>query len=393
MMEKIKRRFMEMPRELKLFFAVIFLFGIGASMVDAVFNNFLSEKFMLNGLHRSMVEFPRELPGFLTAFISAILFFLYSRRVAAVTFILQAVGIICMAFFPINFGITMIWLFIFSMGQHLFMPLNSSIAMELSKNNEMGKRLGQSNGIRNIAMIVGGAVVFIGFKFINFDFKITFILAGVCFIICAILLMKMEKGEKHNSREHLKLYPKYSLYYWLCILFGARKQIFITFAPWVIVTVFGKSTQVLALLLTIGAVIGVVYQPWLGKAVDKFGEKKILAAESIILIFVCLLYGFAREWFSKEVAFYVVALCYLADQMLVSVGMARSTYLAKTVDDKSHIKPTLSMAITLDHIFSIFIAVAGGFIWAKFDYKWVFLAGAGIAVINLVSVMRIKIKQ
>ena len=183
MRDKIKTKLGNIPYELKLFFAVIFLFGIGGSMVDAVFNKFLSEKLLLNGFQRSVIEFPREIPGFLTAFISAILFFLYSRRVAAVTFLLQSVGIICMALFSVNFAVTMIWLFIFSMGQHLFIPLNSSIAMELAKDNEMGKRLGQVNGIKNTAVIIGGAVVFIGFKYINFSFKITFIIAGVIFVV------------------------------------------------------------------------------------------------------------------------------------------------------------------------------------------------------------------
>ena len=79
--------------------------------------------------------------------------------------------------------------------------------------------------------------------------------------------------------------------------------------------------------------------------------------------------------------------------MLMSVSMARTTYLKKISEDHSHIKPTLSMAITLDHIFSIIIAVAGGFIWDKLDYRWVFLAGALIAVINFISVMKIKIEK
>lgn len=393
MLMKIGNKIRNMPLELKLFFATLFLFGIGASMVDAVFNNFLNERFMLSGFQRAIIEFPRELPGFLTAFISAALFFLFSRRLAALTFIFQAVGIILIGFIPTNFGTIMIWLFIFSMGQHMFMPLNSSIAMELAKDNEMGKRLGQANGIKNLAMVLGTIIIFLGFKFLNFNFEITFIIAAFCFISCALILLKMKKGEKHDSREHLKIYPKYKLYYWLCILYGSRKQIFITFAPWVMVTVFHRNTQTIAMLLTIGAVIGVLYQPWLGKAIDKFGEKKILAAESILLIFVCAGYGLSKHYFNEETAFIIAAICYILDQMLMSVSMARTTYLKKISEDHSHIKPTLSMAITLDHIFSIIIAVAGGFIWDKLDYRWVFLAGALIAVINFISVMKIKIEK
>ncbi len=390
MIQKLKERAYKMPMELKLFFATLFLFGVGASMVDAVFNNFLNERFMLTGLQRSIIEFPRELPGFLTAFVSAALFFLFSRRLAALTFIFQAAGIVLIGFMPVNFEITMIWLFLFSMGQHMFMPLNSSIAMELAKDNEMGKRLGQANGIRNFAMVIGTVAVFCGFKYLKFSFELTFLIAAICFILCAFILLKMNKGERHDSKEHLKLYPKYKLYYWLCILFGSRKQIFLTFAPWVMVTTFHRNTQTIAMLLTIGAVIGIVYQPWLGRAIDRFGEKKILAAEAVILVFVCAGYGLSKQFFSEDTAFYIAAFCYIVDQMLMSVGMARTTYLKKIAEDKSHIKPTLSMAITLDHIFSIVIAVMGGVIWSVLDYRWVFLAGAVIAMINFISVMKIK---
>lgn len=378
-------------RELFLFFTTIFLFGIGASIIDSTLNNFLNYRFSLDGFDRSLVEFPRELPGFLTAFASALLFFMFSRRLAALTFIFQAVGIFCIGVFSINFPVTMIWLFIFSLGQHMFMPLNSSITMELAKEGEAGKKLGQANGLRNIASILGSIIVFLGFKYLHMDFKIAYILAAVLFVICGIILLQLDKGEKHPSKDHLKIYPQYKLYYWLCILFGTRKQIFLTFAPWVLVTVFHKPTQTLALLLTIGAVIGVVYQPWLGKMIDTLGEKKILAAEAVILVLVCAGYGFSEKLFSQETGFIICSVCFILDSMLISVGMARATYLKKIATDPAHVKPTLSMAITLDHVFSIGIAVFGGTLWAAFGYQWVFLVGALIAVVNFFSVLKMKI--
>lgn len=50
-------------RELKLFALATLAMGIGYSMVEATMNNFLHEKFALSGLHRSCLEFPREIPG------------------------------------------------------------------------------------------------------------------------------------------------------------------------------------------------------------------------------------------------------------------------------------------------------------------------------------------
>ncbi|MFA6471195.1 MAG: MFS transporter, partial [Candidatus Latescibacterota bacterium] len=111
------------------------------------------------------------------------------------------------------------------------------------------------------------------------------------------------------------------------------------------------------------------------------------------LIFVCMGYGFSRNLFSPKTAFYVAGVCFIADQLLMSVNMARATYLKKIARHPSHITPTLTMAITLDHIFSISIALMGGLIWAKWGYQTVFLCGAGIAVLNLVSAAFIKIPE
>ncbi len=107
--------------------------------------------------------------------------------------------------------------------------------------------------------------------------------------------------------------------------------------------------------------------------------------EAFLLIFICFGYGFSKTFFSENKAFIVACICFVADQLLMSVNMARSTYLKKIAVKKEHITPTLTMAVSLDHIFSISIALAGGVLWAKWGYQMVFLAGAVIALINLIS--------
>ncbi len=284
------------------------------------------------------------------------------------------------------------WLFILSVGQHLFLPLNQSIGMEFAKDGKTGKRLGQLNGINNIFMILGSFVIFIGFKFFNFNFKIAYSLAALCFIISGLFLFFMTPDSPMPVREKFKIKKEYSLYYWLCILFGTRKQIFMTFAPWVLVTVFHQKTQTIATLLTIGGIAGIFLKPLLGKAIDKFGEKVILAAEAFILIFVCLAYGFAKNIFTEHIALIITFVCYVIDQLLMSVSMARATYLRKIVKNKDEVHQTLTMGVSIDHIFSISIALISGFIWYKFGYQFVFLIGGVIALINLFSALQIKTK-
>jgi predicted MFS family arabinose efflux permease len=176
-------------------------------------------------------------------------------------------------------------------------------------------------------------------------------------------------------------------------LYGTRKQLFLTFAPWVLVTVFNQKTQVLATLLTIGGIIGVFFIPVIGKAIDKLGERFIIASEAVILIFVCIGYGFSRNIFSETTAMYVVFTCYIIDQILVAVSMARATYMRKIAVRPEDVSQTLTMGVSIDHIFSISIALLGGLVWSKWGYQYIFLAGAVIAVVNFFSALQIKTKS
>jgi predicted MFS family arabinose efflux permease len=129
-----------------------------------------------------------------------------------------------------------------------------------------------------------------------------------------------------------------------------------------------------------------------GKAIDKLGERLILTAEAAILIFVCIGYGFAREIFTETAALFIVFVSYVFDQLLLSAGMARATYLQKIAVKPEDVTQTLTMGVSIDHIFSISIAVFGGFIWIRWGYQYVFLLGAIIAVINFFSALQIKTK-
>jgi len=161
----------------------------------------------------------------------------------------------------------------------------------------------------------------------------------------------------------------------------------------VIVTIFHKPTQTLATLYTIGGIIGILFQPLLGKTIDKFGERFVLTTEAFVLIFVCLGYGFSRSIFPENTAFLITCVCYLLDQMLFSVSMARSTYMKKIALDATDIQPALSAAVSIDHVFSITIALLGGVIWNEFGFQYVFLLGMAIALTNFFVARLIKLPK
>ena len=183
---------------------------------------------------------------------------------AVVAVLTGSVGLVLMALFSITFQWMFVWLFIFSLGQHLFMPLSTSIGMELAREGQTGRRLGQFNALRNGAVITGSFFIFIGFKWLRLDFTRSFLVAATFYLIAALLLGAMKPGRAHPPAVHLKFHRRYTLYYWLSILFGTRKQLFLTFAPWVLVTVYRQPTAVIATLLTIAGVCGIFFQPMLG---------------------------------------------------------------------------------------------------------------------------------
>ena len=382
-----------MPWDFRLFLAATFVFGFSQSLVDSTFNNFLNETYFISNFQRGFLELPRELPGFLVVFFSALLFFLCSRRLAFVANLLCAFGILLIGFGSPGFSVMLVWLFIFSVGQHLFIPLNQSIGMELAGEGQKGRRLGQFSAVANIAMIIGSFAIFIGFKYFRLDFQISYIFAFLGFLTVSILLYLMTKDEPYSARTKFQLRKEYRLFYWLNILYGTRKQIFLTFAPWVLVTIFRQKTQVLATLLAIGGVIGIFFKPMLGRAIDKLGERFILTAEAVLLVFVCLGYGYSREVFSETAALFVAFACYVLDQLLMSVSMARATYLQKIAVVPEDVAQTLTMGVTIDHALSISIALLGGFLWVTWGYQYIFLLGAIIAVINFFSALRIRTKK
>ncbi|MBI9049313.1 MAG: MFS transporter [Anaerolineaceae bacterium] len=390
-MNSIVKRFSKIPRELVLFMIVTILMGLSTSMMDSTFNNFLDANFSLSGFQRSFLEFPRELPGFLVVFVSAALWFFCSRRLGGISFLLSAVGALCIGFLSKSYGLMIVWLFIYSLGQHLFIPLSNSIGMELAREGHTGKRLGQLNALRNGATIAGSFFIFIAFRYFNFTFKHSFLVMAVIFLIAALVMFRMQRQTVKLPKTFLKLHKEYRLYYILAVLYGSRKQLFITFAPWVLVTIFNQSTQTLATLLTIGGVIGILFQPLLGWAIDHLGERFVLITEALLLVLVCLGYAFGKNLFSEHIAFLIACVCFLLDQMLMSVNMARAMYMQKIAIVSEDVQPALTAGVTIDHIFSITIAILGGLIWNAFGYQYVFYLGMFIAVLNFLAALKIDI--
>ena len=380
-----------LPRDFLLFAGAATLGAFALSSVTAVFNNFVNDTYAIGDFQRGLLEVPRELPGFLVVFVSAVLYLMSPRRLAALANLLAAAGIAGIALFSTRYGAMLAWLFLFSIGQHLIIPLNPAITLEFAPEGKAGRRLGQLTGATNLAGIAGSLLVLVGFRALGFGFRTAFLVAAAAFLIATILLRTMRAEAVPVARTRFVLRREYRLFYWLNVLYGTRKQIFLTFSPWVLVTIFKQPTEWVAGLLFAGGLIGIVFNPMLGRAIDRLGERFILMAEAAVLIFVCLGYGFARRLFAAETAMWVASGCFVLDQMLMSVGMARATYLKKIAVRPGDVSQTLMMGVSIDHAFSILVALFGGVIWTQLGFEYVFLLGALIACVNLYSASRVRV--
>jgi len=380
-MPKLKLNF---RTALFLFAAANLLMGLYSGLYDPSFNNYLAQIHNANPLQRGALEFPRELPGFLVVFIVTALIFFADTRIAAISALLVAIALWGQGFLAPDLRAIVVWMVIWSTGAHLYMAITPSIALRMAIEGQEGRRLGQLGFLESLGALVGMLLVFWGASRLQFSFPIIFGLSGTFALLAALCLYLIKPQPLLKTSRNLIFKRKYWLFYALNMVFGARKQIFLTFAPWVLIRIFNCGIETFALLGFIGTILGMVFRPLLGRAIDLWGEKIIISAESILLIIMSIFYAFSPAWFSAAVALIVIMTCYVADQLLFAVRMARTTYLNRITDSPDDLAPTISMGITLDHAISMLIPLGGGWLWIKYGFVPVFLVSGVIAFLNLI---------
>ncbi len=395
MIQKIKGVMQGCERDFLLFlFSGVFL-GVAQSVDGSTLTNYLKEHFGMLIIQRSALEFPRELPGLLVVLVIGALSFLGGDvRICVAANLLAAVGMYTLGFLPPVYAFVIFVIFIYSMGQHIFMPLGGSIGMSFARPEETGKVLGRPSSVGNIAVVFSSAALWVLFRFIHISFRTAFSIGAIAFVISAVLLFLIRPTQTVHVKKRYIYRKEYRLYYWLCMLYGARKQIFLTFGPWVLVDVFRQPVATMTLLFFIVAVIGIFVKPWVGHLIDKVGERFVLSGEAFLFFFTCLGYVFAENLFRPAAAVFFIYICYVTDHTLDSVGMARITYMKKIAIRPEEISPSLSLGTSLDHIVTVFLPILGGLAWSRSGpggYRWVFLGGAVIALANFISSRMINI--
>jgi predicted MFS family arabinose efflux permease len=213
------------------------------------------------------------------------------------------------------------------------------------------------------------------------------------YIVSAIFLGLMNPRKPEVKKVRFVLKKEYTLFYILNLVFGARKQIFLTFAPWVLIQVYHLDPPTFAILGFIIAAVSILTRTMVGRAIDVKGERFVLTIESVILIVICLGYAFAAEIAPTSVAVIIIGACYVIDNSMSVVEMAKSTYIKKIAVTPEDVTPTLSAGTSFDHIIAMSIPFFGGILWTTLGYKYVFIVAALIALLNLFLSTKIKIDK
>lgn len=370
------------PRvNLLLFLTGILLLGITGGIYETTFNNFLSDTFNMTADDRGLLELPREFPGFAVVFLTGLFFFLPETKIAALATFGVGAGLFGLAYMGTSWGWMIAFTVVWSTGVHTMMVMRSALSLGLAKQQQQGRRLGQVQGVNTAATIIGAGLVWLLLTYCTIDYALVFQIGGGLAILSGIVLWRMRMPGGNLTRPKFVWRKKYWLYYLMALTFGARKQVFITFAPWVLVKLYGQPAGVMAQLWIASAVLGIFFQPALGRLIDRLGEKAVLTFDSVMVALVCLGYGLSHLFSEPSAALWLLYACFVTDNLMFGTNMARTTYLTKIAARREDVSPTLSLGITLDHAVAMVLPFFAGMLWEQYGHETVFLGATGIAAL------------
>ena len=376
-------------------FLSLALSAIGFGLYKGVIDNYMAEVVRMNELDRGVTEFFREVPGLLLVLILAIFYHFSAERMYKMGMVIMVIGMIMQAMISPVKALVILAIFIYSTGEHIQLGMKNTLSLEYSKEGHGGLALGYQNSIYQIGNLIGYAAVIIAFYFMASVelFKPVFYVAAAFMALAMLVSLKLtgnSKTDKNKSRFYFR--KKFTKYYMLEVFYGARKQVFFTFGPYVLILFYGADAGTISLLFAISAIACFTLAPLVGKIIDRIGYKTVMIADTLILVIVCFFYGFAHHLFSMEVAFIVCCINYILDSVISLASMASNVYVQDISDSKDEMRATISTGISVNHLITIFIALLGGWIWNILGIETLFIISAVLGLCNSAYAATIKTK-
>jgi len=381
------------------FLWVLALTGISHGLYKGIQDNYLAELVNISAFERGIVEFFREMPGLLVVFFLALMYKFSQSRIFKISAAIMLAGLAGLLLSSTAKIPVILFMVIYSAGEHIIMPVRSSLSLEFAQDSQGGASLGITSALGQIGNIVGFVLVtgfFFIFSRLGFSrtditqFKVMYGLSAALMIAAFLISLAIHDTSALGKRKRFYFDKKFFKYYMLEVFYGSRKQIFMTFAPYVLILRYGADTSTIALLLAVCAVFGTVFSPLIGILIDKVGYKFVMVTDTLILIVVCFFYGFAHHLFPMHIAYIVVYINFVLDSIISLASMASSVYVQDIAADKDEVTATLSTGISVNHVISILIALVGGFLWERVGIEVLFSLSAFLGLMNTIYAATIK---
>ncbi len=367
---------------------LILLMTVGSAVGFAVWinlvNNFAIEKVDFTGAEIGILQSIREIPGFLAFTVIFVLAFIREQKTAYIALLFLGLGTMFTGLIPTNtaFIITTV---IMSIGFHYYETISISLSLQWIDKDKTAEFLGKVIAARSAASIVAFALVWLLFKQFNLDYVWVYMVGGGVTVAIVLLCWRYFSvfPDKVYQTKKIILRKRYWLYYALQFMSGARRQIFMVFAGFLLVEKFHFSVAEISLLFIVNSLISIPLAPRIGKLIAKIGERRTLIIEYIGLAVIFVGYAITESAL-------IAVLLYLFDHIFFSMAIALKTYFQK-IADPADIASSAGVSFTINHIAAVFIPVLFGFIWL-YSSAIVFFAGAMIALVSLALALNMPSK-
>ncbi|MCA1298860.1 MFS transporter [Stappia indica] len=338
-------------------------------------NNFAVQELAFTGREIGIQQSIREIPGFLAFTAIYVLLIMREQTLAYLSLAFLGIGVAVTGYFPTTWGFYLTTL-VMSVGFHYYETMNQSLSLQWLPKQTAAAGMGKIISVGAFAQLIAYGLIFVAWKTFNLSFATVFLIAGLltlC-VLAFLVIAYPQFREGVPQRKQLVLRRRYWLYYALTFMGGARRQIFIVFAGFLMVERFGYDVHEVAGLFLLNGVFNMLLAPKIGQLIVRFGERTALTFEYIGLIGVFATYAFVTNPT-------LAAALYVIDHAFFAVAIAMKTYFQK-IADPADIAPTAGVAFTINHIAAVFIPALFGLIWLVSPAA-VFLIGAGMAAISL----------
>jgi predicted MFS family arabinose efflux permease len=362
-------------------------FGFSNSALNGMFTNFFEEVLNFDGPQFGYITAIRETGGLLLIILMALFYRLSIQKLTAAAMFFLAVGY---GLFGVATGfVTVIpWILLSSFAMHTVLQTQYSLGMSLTTQERSGRVLGTMAAYSQVGTLAALIAVFFIFRYGLLSFKHAFLMTGAVTFLGAVAIFPfphLHEGEERNmapKREPLVWRREYRYFYWLSLLDGARQQIFFSFGLWVLVHRFKLTVADVSLVLMAVTFVSIFSSPYLGRLIDRLGERRVL--QGINVGFVVALGGYAL---ANNV--YLACIFYLLYSFIALFPfIGASTYLRK-IAVPEEIAPSLAMGVTLLHATAVVVPVATGFVLNFVGYQVPFFIASGIALIAVFVTQRL----